>query len=157
MGGREVGSVGGRDTHIVHHIPRSSRKTRRRIGRLVSRKKSRKWRRLVGCNDREVGKMRVARVVCGPRRGKRIEGAARGKGVGRAGRKAGGGRGGPHDGLMERAGSDEGKVHLDRAAGGGRVREESVIARESQTDCRMPRLPLRSSLPSSPRSLPLSP
>ena len=116
MGGREVGSVGGRDTHIVHHIPRSSRKTRRRIGRLVSRKKGRKWRRLVGCNDREVGKMRVARVVCGPRRGKRIEGAARGKGVGRAGRKAGGGRGGPHDGLTERVGSDEGKGHLETRA-----------------------------------------
>ena len=37
--------------------------------------------------------MRVARVVCDRRRGKRIEGASRGKAGGRAGEKAGGGGG----------------------------------------------------------------
>ena len=39
VGGREVGGVGGRDAHIVHHIARSSRKTRRRTGRLMSGRK----------------------------------------------------------------------------------------------------------------------
>ena len=46
VGGREVGSVGGRDAHIVHHI--TSRKRRRRTGRLMSRKESRNRRRLTG-------------------------------------------------------------------------------------------------------------
>jgi hypothetical protein len=46
--GREVGNLEGRDAHIVHHIARSSRETRRRDGLLVSRNKSRKKRRLMG-------------------------------------------------------------------------------------------------------------
>jgi hypothetical protein len=48
VGGREVGSVGGRDAYIVHHRARSIRKTRRRTGPLVSRKRSSKMRRLRG-------------------------------------------------------------------------------------------------------------
>ena len=63
--------------------------------------------------------MRVARFVCDPRRGKRIEGAARLKDGGRASGKAGGG-GGTGNGFAECAGGDEGKVHLETERAGGR-------------------------------------
>jgi hypothetical protein len=93
--------------------------------------------------------MRVARVVREPRREKRIEGAVKGKEGGKAGGKAGGGGGRAHHGFVERAGIDEGKVHLERGREGGRERGEGVRV------CKCARKPGGRQKPLLPSLLPL--